>query len=143
MTINGIVIADDEVTKDSLQMTTLKMACPSEIKLAIKSVSDAIGIINNPKSETMRILVLVKNPANALKILNETKGITWVNIGNYGRMNKDEGNKKPFTKEVFASDDDLNVFQQIADTGIKFQIQMVPADTAKSVSTILGSRITD
>jgi mannose PTS system EIIAB component len=139
LAINGIVVADDEVAKDSLQCTTLKMACPQGIKLAIKGVDDAIALVNNPKADGMKVLILVKNPKNALRIYEGAKGVNWINIGNYGRMNKDDDDKQPFTKEVYASKEDVEIFRRIAETGVKFQIQMVPADPAKSVSSLLKS----
>ena len=65
--IQGIMVADDEAASNEMQKMTLKMAVPDGIKCIIKTVPEIIALLNNPRSEGMRILVLVKTVKNALE----------------------------------------------------------------------------
>ena len=81
----AIVVANDHASKDNIQQMTLKMATPENVKLAIKSMQDAVQLINNPKAKDMRIFVLVNSICDALFLSENIDDIERIKIANVGR----------------------------------------------------------
>ena len=79
--LNGLVVASDEAASNELQKMTLKMAVPEGIKCIIKSVEDVTTILDDPRSESMRLMVLVPMVKDAVTLCKRYKNIEMVNIG--------------------------------------------------------------
>lgn len=78
---DAIVVINDAIMHDEIQKIAIKMAKPSNVKLAIKNVKDGIELLNNPQTEKMRLFVVVRNTRDALEIVKNVKGIKEVNVG--------------------------------------------------------------
>ena len=78
--LNGLVVASDEAASNELQKMTLKMAVPEGIKCIIKSVEDVTTILDDPRSESMSIIVLVQIVKDAVSLCKRYKNIELVNI---------------------------------------------------------------
>uniref|UniRef100_UPI003BACC4E8 PTS sugar transporter subunit IIB n=2 Tax=Clostridium TaxID=1485 RepID=UPI003BACC4E8 len=50
---NTVVIASDNASKDEVKKMALKMCCPSDVRLAIRSVDDALVLLRNPKLDKL------------------------------------------------------------------------------------------
>ena len=59
--------------------------CIRDSKTAIRGVDDAIALLNDPRCESMKILMLVNSPEDAERVVAAVSGIPYINIGNYGR----------------------------------------------------------
>ena len=88
--LNGLVVASDEAASNELQKMTLKMAVPEGIKCIIKSVEDVTTILDDPRSESMRLMVLVPMVKDAVTLCKRYKNIEMVNIGNAGKTTSGE-----------------------------------------------------
>ena len=86
LAVNRIVVANDTIVNDEMQMMTLKMAVPSNIKALIKNVDDSIKLLNDPRAASLNILVVVSNPKDAYRINEAVANIPLINVGNSGRM---------------------------------------------------------
>lgn len=131
--INGIIVANDEVVNDEFQTLTMKLAVPDNIRLLIRSVDDSIRILHDERIAKMKILVIVKDPIDALHILqniDDHKQILQLNVGNSGRVEKES--KTKLTKEIYVDDKDLKALSSLCEYDIPFHLQMVP--TAKKIS---------
>lgn len=137
--VNRIIVANDDVVKDEMQMMALKMAVPSNIKVTIKDVDSAIKVLNDPRGEKLKIFVVVANPKDALRIQEQVTGLDFINVGNYGRVKQGKSmmQKKQIDKNVFADEEDLKYFQQLAETSCKVNVQVVPTDAEKTLKSIL------
>ena len=81
---DSIIVANDEVIHNELQIIALKLAVPAGMKVAIRSVEDAIGLLQNPKAQPMKIFVVVNHPRDALRIAEAVpETVEGINIGNY------------------------------------------------------------
>ena len=76
----------------------LKMAVPEGIKCIIKSVEGVSSILDDPRSEKMRLMVLVPTVRDAVTLCKKYKNIEMVNLGNAGKMTS--GEKITLTKEL-------------------------------------------
>ena len=69
----GILVANDQAAVNNTVKMTLKMACPPGIKLIVKSVDGAVGVIQDPRAEKMRIFALTRNVKDALKLVKSCR----------------------------------------------------------------------
>ena len=131
--VDAILVANDNAATDPITKMAIKMAAPNGVKLAIKTVKEGIELLNNPKSEKVKIFVVVKNTEDAALIAKETKGINLVNVGG---IKKQEG-KRMLTKAVFVDDVDVSNLRSIEELGIEVEVRQVPTDAKKSLSELL------
>lgn len=129
----SILIANDEVMENEMAKMALKMAKPSGMKLAIRSVDDAAALLNDPRSENIAIFVIVKNIKDAVRLCQQTKAVSHVNIGG---IKKKEGSKL-IAAAVHVNNEDienLKVLRTLVDT---IEFRMVPSDSAKKLEDVL------
>ena len=91
LNIKGIIVANDELVTDPIQSLAMKLAVPEHLKLLIKTIDEAAKLINDPRAAGMNILVVMKNPIDAARLLQKIEDksvIERVNIGNSGRIDK-------------------------------------------------------
>ena len=90
----GILVANDNAEQSDMVKMTLKMACPSGIKLLIKSIEGAKKVINDPRAKAMRIFCLTRNVKDALELVKACgNNICEVNMANCGIHGGETGEK--------------------------------------------------
>lgn len=138
LSIQGIVVASDEAAESEMQKMTLKMAVPDGIKCIIKSVQDAISLLNNPKASNMRILVLTKTVQDALTLYKAVPGVEYVNIGNAGRFTSGDGSERTIiSRSVSLTPEEVAALKELVKLAPDAALQMVPSDEKKLVSEVL------
>ena len=133
--LNGLVVASDEAASNGIQKMTLKMAVPEGIKCIIKSVEDVTTILDDPRSESMRLMVLIPMVKDAVTLCKRYKNIEMVNIGNAGKMTS--GEKKILSKEVMLTADELEALKELTELYPDTFFQGTPAMEKKMASAIL------
>ena len=131
--INGIVVISDGAANDKIRTLSLSLAKPLDTDLMILSVEDGIQFLKSEKAEKYRLLVIIENSADALRILQEVKGINSLNVGG---MRKTEG-KEMISKSVAVDKKDIENFRKILDSGIEIEIRQVPSETKIFINDIL------
>lgn len=136
--VQGIVVACDEAAADNTQKMALKMAVPQGIKVLIKSVDEAIRVLNNPKAAGMRILVLTRTVRDALKVREHIGKVEFFNIGNVGRFDGiDMSEKKALTETIMLTESERQSLRKIVALEPNVCIQQVPNDEQKLVKSML------
>ncbi|AGK98673.1 PTS sugar transporter subunit IIB [Clostridium pasteurianum] len=136
--VQGIVVANDASAQDEMQKMTLKMAVPNNIKLLVKSVDDAIGVVNNPKAAKMRILLLTRTIKDALKIRESTENIEYINIGNVGRFDGvDASEKTMVSSTVMLTKDEIDSLKKLIEIDPNTSLQVVPSEERKPMKDII------
>ena len=62
LSVDRIVVANDGAASNPIIQKSLMMAAPSTCKVAIKSVDDAIKLLNDPRAEALKILLIASSP---------------------------------------------------------------------------------
>ena len=138
LNIKGIIVANDELVTDPIQSLAMKLAVPEHLKLLIKTIDEAAKLINDPRAAGMNILIVMKNPVDAARLLQKIEDksvIERVNIGNSGRI--DKGDRMMMTKEVYVDDADIAAIEEILAAGLPFEIQMIPTRNKVQVKEAL------
>lgn len=138
LSVQGIVVANDEAANDNTQKMALKMAVPGGIKSLIKPVDEAIRILNNPKASRIRILVLTRTVKDALKIRQSVGEIGFLNVGNTGRFDGiDVSEKLVLTPTIMLTKAEQQALKELVALDPKTCMQQVPNDEQKLVKDIL------
>ena len=134
LNVNMIVVANDSAADNELQKAMLKMAAPEGIKVNIRKVDDCIRLLKDEKADQFRILLIVDNPQDALRLVNELP-ISDVNVANFTK--KKAESKHQITTFISASNEDLELFRQLVLTGKNVYSQMLPSTEAKSFKDLI------
>lgn len=87
-----LIVANDKVANDAMQKSIMRMGIPENVKSMFCTVDKAVELINNPKSSSLRIFVVVNCPEDGEKVVTRTNHqIKDVNLANFGSLYKLEG----------------------------------------------------
>ena len=134
--INRIVVANDQAASSPLIQNTLRMAAPDQVKTAILPISKANALLKDSRCAELRILVLVDCPHDARLIVGELEDIKMINVGNYGRIGKEEvlRSRRRYSKNIYCNEQEAADFQSLIDTGIPCIYQTVPEEAPVNIT---------
>lgn len=139
--VQRIIVASDTVAANSIQVSALKMAAPSGVKAAILPIEKAVGILNDPRSAEMKILVISNNPEDLLKVASQIQERPVLNIANYGRIGGGGlSGKTKLSESVYITEHDREVIGQISELGIEVIHQPLPSDTREDFMKLMGGK---
>lgn len=140
LSVDRIIVVSDEAASNAIVQKSLLMAAPATAKTAIKSVEDSLKILLDPRMEGVKALVIVSTPDDLLRIITEVPNIPLINIGNYGRIAAKHGDdpRKTYRRNLYAYDDEVEVFKKVIDTGIECIYQTTPDEAPESLKNALG-----
>lgn len=113
--INTILAIDDATAKDRMQCQLMKMATPPGVTPYFLTVDDAAEKILKDTYKNKKVMILVKGPAELSALLDKGIEMSEVNIGNQ----RSGENKIQLASQMFATKEELNLWKQISDKGIK------------------------
>jgi len=137
--IDRIIVANDQAANNTLVQNTLKMAAPEQAKTAIVTIEKAISMLKDPRCDGHKILVLVDNPYDALTLVNAHEDLKTINVGNYGRIGKEEElrKRKVYSNNVYCSDKEVECFNELMNKGIHCYYQVVPDEQQIDMRNLL------
>lgn len=122
--VNAIVVANDRLAVDKLANQTLMMSAPAGKKVAVRTVEGCIQLLDDPRSVSMKVLIIVDNPKDAITVVEGLK-IKEVNVANY--VKKKSSGKVQITNCVNADAEDLAYFKQLVTLDAHVFSQMIPS----------------
>lgn len=135
--VDRIVIANDGAASDEVQQMALKMAAPEGVKVAIKGVAGAIKLLQDPRMGALKVLVLVKTPADAVSIAEAVSGIEAVNVGNFGLFN-DGNERKTIAYTINATEGELVDLRKLAEVRPDANYQPTAANPPQSLASVVS-----
>lgn len=112
--LSGLVVGNDEAASSDIQRMTLKMAVPSNVKSIIKSLDGAITLLKDPRSDKMKLMVLVSTVKDAVAVAEAfPDSIETVNIGNAGKMSDPSKEKNILTDEVMLTESEIEELRKL------------------------------
>lgn len=128
---NLILVANDDVEKDTLRQGLMDMAAPSYASMRYWSLENTINNINKAADRQL-IFIVCETPEDVLKLVEGGVPIKKVNIGN---MRMIEG-KRRVTGSVAVDDKDLEVFKKLRELGIELEIRRVPSEPSENTELL-------
>lgn len=126
-----MLVVNDEVAGDEMQQELMNMAAPAYAQTRYVTVDEAIYTLAKA-DEDQKIMILVANPEDTLKLIEGGIPIKKVNIGN---MDMKEG-KHLIAPGVAVNEEDLNAFHQMEKDGVELEIKKVPGMKAESLDVL-------
>lgn len=120
-----ILVANDDVVKDELRKTTLKLGKPAGTKLVIKSIDDSIAAINAGKTDKYNLFAVVSNVADAVRMAEACEQIVSIDLGG----TKPGPGTRQVGKSVHLTDEDEALLANAQANGIDVYIQAVPSES--------------
>ena len=128
-----ILIANDELMKDELKMSAMRMAKPTGVKLVMKSIDDSIKALNSGVTDKYKLFVIVASVEDAYRLCKAVDRIKTINVGGM----KQREDRRQISKAVFISDEDEKMLRELNDQGIELEVRLVPGDTKQKVVDLL------
>lgn len=135
--ISRIIVASDKIANNAVQVAALKGAAPAGVKAAILPIAKAQGILSDPRSKDMKILLISNDPADLLAVFKGIEERPVLNVANYGRINGPIGGKDKISDSVYLTDEDKTVLHEISDLGVEVIHQPLPDDARKNLMELI------
>lgn len=121
---NRILIVSNEVANDELRKLLLKQVAPLGVETNVITVEKMIQIIDDPRFDGVKVLMLFTNPKEVLEVVEGGVNINSINVGG---MSFREG-KIQITAAVSVNDEDIKAFKQLNELGIELEIRKIVKD---------------
>jgi PTS system mannose-specific IIB component len=131
----AIFAINDDVANDNLRKTLLLQVAPTDVKAFVIPIEKAISVYKNPKYSSTKVLMLVTNPTDVLRLIEGGVDIKSVNIGG---MTFKEG-KKLISDAVAIGTEDLVAFKKLRDLGVELEIRQIASRPKEDMSTKLDT----
>ncbi|EON3043511.1 PTS system mannose/fructose/N-acetylgalactosamine-transporter subunit IIB [Enterococcus hirae] len=134
LNITRIMVVDDEVAKNDIEKSGLKLATPPGVKLSVLPIEKAANNILAGKYDSQRLLIIAREPDRLLKLVELGVPIEEINVGNMSQTNE----TRSITKSINVVDQDVEVFNKLQANGVRLVAQMVPSDKAENFMALLA-----
>ena len=138
--VDRIIVGNDDAAANPVVQQSLMMAAPATCKTAIVPVDKAIELCNDPRAEGLKILLIVSNPNDLLKVAKAIPNIPQINVGNYGRIAPKHGTETRTTYDanLYLYDDEKAILAQVVATGVPCNMQTTPEMVAQELGKLLS-----
>lgn len=126
--VSRIMVANDEVANDEMQKGILRMVAPPGINTSIIAKDTAVNNILAEKYAAQKVLMVLKNPMDAIYLIEKGLDIKEINVGNMALRD----NTTQIKRSISVTKEEIEAFRKLMDMGVKLTSKMVP-DEADSL----------
>jgi mannose/fructose/N-acetylgalactosamine-specific phosphotransferase system component IIB len=132
ISVDILLVASDIAAEDKMQKLLMEMAVPSDIKLEVKSLQDAVAVLKVVNCK-YNIMVLVASPKEAFYILEQGVRFNSLNIGGMHFFSE----KRQILSNVCADDNDIKFLYRIYQKGIELESRVLPGDERLNIIPLI------
>lgn len=125
-----LMVIDDEISKDEIQKSAMRMSKPAGTGMSIIDTETAITNFNAGKYDSHNVLLIVREPETLLRLLEAGVKIPKVNIG----IMFDDVDKKTVKKMVSVNEQEIRDLKEIEKKGVPVTFHYVPSDSEEPMS---------
>lgn len=139
MGTDTVVVCNDKAAGNPLSKSTLLAAAPRNNKTVVKTMEQAIQILNDPRCETKKIFVIVGNWDDLYTIATKVPGVNYLNIGNFGRMAEGHPGlkRKAYSSDIFLDETEVEKARKVASLGLRCECQTIPENNPVPLAELL------
>lgn len=119
-----LMVVDDQVSKDDLQKSAMRMSKPTGTGMSIIDTDTAIANFNAGKYDSHNVLLVVREPETLVKLAEGGVQIPKVNIG----IIFDGEGKKTVKKMVAVNEKEVADLKALKEKGIPVTFHFVPGE---------------
>ena len=120
-----ILVANDEVAKDEMRQSMLRLSKPQGMKLVIKSIEDSVKSIKSGVTDKYKMFIVVNNIQDVERLAKEIPELNYVNLG---VLPANEN-----TKALNVTSEDVKTLKKLLAKNIEIDIQQVPTEAITHV----------
>lgn len=128
-----IMVANDEVAHDEMQKGILRMVAPPGINTSIITKDTAIKNILAEKYAAQKVLMVLKNPMDALYLIENGLDIKSINVGNMAK--RDDATQ--IKRSVSVTKEEVEAFRKLMEKGVEITSIMVPDESPSYLKDFL------
>lgn len=128
-----VIVADNRVAANPLQKRLMSMAIPSEIKLKVESIDEAVADIKNEGSVSERVMIIFSSPHDAVEACHKGMGCTSINLGN---VNYVKG-RRQVTPSIALDDHDVEDLRELIREGVRIDVRGVPQEKPSDIEELI------
>lgn len=132
-----ILAANDAIMNDPVGRKALEMVAPAGKKVQIRGIDETIRLLSDPRAAKLRILLVVKNPVDALKLVKALP-IKNVNVANYNHQKQHTGKEISIHQYCKADEEDFAVFEELAQSCEHCFTQIMPTSPIQKFHELLA-----
>lgn len=130
-----LMVANDVIARDDFQRSILMAVAPPSTPELVLSVDDALAYIASPEHAQERVFLLVKTPADAVRLVRGGLPLQTVNVGNMAFV----VGAKRVSNTVFVTPADVEAFVALRDAGVTLTCRMMPTERNNDFMKMLDS----
>ncbi len=130
---NIILVANDEAANNTFQKNLMKMASPPGVTIEVESVDNAAKKINQIAWPNEKVMVIIKNPIDLLRLVEKGLQNKKINIGGVRQPTA----KIKLSKEVMATEGELEAWKKLDEKGLHLEIQWLPDQSITNLNNVL------
>ena len=119
-----ILVANDEVAKDEMRQSMLRLSKPQGMKLVIKSIEDSVKSIKSGVTDKYKMFIVVNNIQDVERLAKEIPELNYVNLG----VLPANENTKALSKAI-----NVKTLKKLLAKNIEIDIQQVPTEAITHV----------
>ena len=129
---NEVLIIDDDLPNDAMMTRLCKAVAPPGVKVEVQTVIEATEFIKNGNDD-LNTVILVKEPSILERLIDKGIPIPTIILGGMGQ----KIGRKKFNRNISASEEEIACMRRIVEKGSKILYQLVPAEKAKNIDSLL------
>lgn len=133
--VDRIIVIDEAASTDDIQKSGLRMATPMTTRLSVLNYKVAADHIKNERYGKQRVFLVAKKPQEYLKLLDESVELASINVGTMSQT----PTTKAVTKQINVEQEDIEVFNKIAEKGVELTAQLTPSDESHDFMKLLAA----
>lgn len=130
---NRILIVDEALPTNTMMTRVLKAAAPPGVTVHIMNEADAVTFLQQDAEKDENVVILVKVPQVLEGLLNSGVPMPKIILGGMGI----HAGRKKLTRNVAASDEELQSMRRIMAQGTTIFYQLVPSDKAVNIDGLV------
>jgi len=126
--IKRIILVDDDIVQDEFMKEVLALSAPQGVTVEVRSAADTADVLERDSTDENTML-LFKELRYVKLLVNYGYPLEELNIGNIGSA----PGRKQFTREVYVSDKEKEIFRELNQKNVFVYIQKLPQDAQVDV----------
>lgn len=130
-----ILVANDEVAKDEMRQSMLRLSKPQGMKLVIKSVEDSIKALKSGVTDKYNLFIVVNNILDVERLTDAVPGLKHVNLG----VLPANEHTIALSKAINVTKEDIETLKRLLAKQVNMEIQQVPTESVIQVDVVVAT----
>jgi len=130
---DGILIVDEDLSKNALMQRIYKAAAPTGLEVFIANEKDAVEFLMTDSPTVKNVIILAKTPQVIENLRIGGADIKAVILGGMGSNHE----RKKLIRNVFSSKAENECFKRLIDSGCSVDFQLVPDEKSTDISKLI------